>query len=249
MAEAIYAPSWKKRLWYLSLTPAERWEASRASKVVAVSACTGQFVQGIDLVIPNSVDTEVFCPGSNLNHQHRHNHPAILFVGTLSGRKRGQMLFDLFLNQVRPALPDAELWMVAERNIQAPGVACFMNPDERALADLYRRAWVFCLPSTYEGFGIPYIEAMACGTPVVATPNAGARELLEEGKWGILAQPFELGLTLLSLLKDPHRRRSLAQLGLQRAKVFAQDRVVDAYEELFASMVYSKNQHNVGREA
>lgn len=249
LAEAIHAPTWKRRLWYLSLTLSELREVSRASKVVAVSACTGQFVQGIDLVIPNSVDTELFSPGPNLNHQHRHNHPAILFVGTLSGRKRGQMLLDLFQNQIRPALPKAELWMVAERKIQAPGVVCFMNPDERALADLYRRAWVFCLPSTYEGFGIPYIEAMACGTPVVATPNAGARELLEEGKWGVLAQPFELGSTLLSLLNDPHRRRSLAQRGLQRAKAFAQDRVVDAYEELFASMVNSKSQHNEGRGA
>jgi len=249
LAEAIYASTWKKRLWYLSLTPVELWEASKASKVVAVSACTRQFVQGIDHVIPNSVDTEVFCPGPHLKYQLRPNHPTILFVGTLSGRKRGQMLLDLFQNQVRPALPNAELWIVAERNIQAPGVVCFMNPDERALADLYRRAWVFCLPSTYEGFGIPYIEAMACGTPVVATPNAGARELLEDGKWGILAHPSELGTTLLSLLNDQARRCSLAQLGLQRAEAFAQDRVVDAYEELFASMVNSKSQHNEGRGA
>ena len=248
-AEAIHAPTWKKRLWYLSLTPIELWEVSIASKVVAVSACTGQFVQGIEHVIPNSVDTEVFCPGPNLKYQHRHNHPAILFVGTLSGRKRGQMLLDLFQNQIRPALPEAELWMVSERNVQAPAVFSFVNPSESDLADLYRRAWVFCLPSTYEGFGIPYIESMACGTPVVATPNAGARELLEDGKWGVLAHPSELGTTLLSLLNDQARRCSLAQLGLQRAKAFAQDRVVDAYEELFTSMVNSKSQHNEGRGA
>ncbi len=249
LAEAIHAPTWKRRLWYLSLTPVERWEASKASKVVAVSACTGQFVQGIDHVIPNSVDTEVFSPRPNLNHQHRHSHPVILFVGTLAGRKQGQMLLDLFQNRIRPALPKAELWIVAERNIQAPGVVCFMNPDERALADLYRRAWVFCLPSTYEGFGIPYIEAMACGTPVVATPNAGARELLEDGKWGVLAHQSELGTTLLSLLNNQARRCSLAQLGLKRAEAFTQDRVVDAYETLFASIVNSKSQHNEERGA
>lgn len=240
-AEAVHAPTWKRRLWYLSLTPAELWEASRATKVVAVSAGTRQFVPGIDLVIPNSVDFRVFCPGPNLNHHLRHSYPVILFVGTLAGRKRGQMLLELFQDEIRPALPKAELWMVAERNIQAPGVVCFMNPDDSALADLYRRAWVFCLPSTYEGFGIPYIEAMASGTPVVATPNSGARELLEDGKWGALARPSELGPTLLSLLNDHQRRRNMAQLGLQRAEAFAQDRIVDAYEALFASLVNGEN--------
>lgn len=249
LAEAIHATSWKRRLWYLSVTPAELWEAARATRVVAVSAGTRQYASGIDLVIPNSVDGQVFRPGPDLNDHLRHRHPVVLFVGTLAGRKRGHMLLEIFRSQIRPALPDAELWMVAERKVQAPGVVCFVNPDESALADLYRRAWVFCLPSTYEGFGIPYIEAMACGTPVVATPNAGARELLEDGRWGILAQSSELGSILLSLLNDPPRRRSLAQLGLQRAEAFAQDRVVDAYEDLFVRTVDSESRRNDGREA
>ena len=105
LAEAIHAPTWKKRLWYLSLIPAELWEASRASKVVAVSAGTGQFMQrhrSCHSQFSGQQKSSVL--DSNLNHQHRHNHPAILFVGTLSGRKRGQMLLDLFQNQVRPAL-------------------------------------------------------------------------------------------------------------------------------------------------
>ena len=154
------------------------------------------------------------------------------------------MLLELFQSQIRPALPKAELWMVAEKTVQAPGVVYFENPNEDSLADLYRRSWVFCLPSTYEGFGIPYAEAMACGTPVVATPNAGARELLEDGKWGVLAQPTELGSELLSLLKDQPRRHSLALGGLERAQAFAQDRVVDAYESLFASTDDSECQRN-----
>lgn len=240
LAEAIHATTWKRRLWYLTVTPSELWEAAIATRVVADSVKTRQYAPGVEIVIPNSVNPQVFCPGPGLNQHLRHRHPAILFVGTLAGRKRGQMLLELFQTQIQPALPDAELWIVAERDVQAPGVVCFRNPDEQALADLYRRAWVFCLPSTYEGFGIPYIEAMACGTPVVATPNAGARELLEDGKWGVLAQPSELGSTLVSLLNDQPRRRSLAQNGLERAEAFAQDRVVDAYEALFASTVNSE---------
>ena len=236
-AEAIHATTWKRRLWYLSLTPAELWEAAKATRVVAVSAGTRQYAPGIDLVIPNSVDGQVFYPGPGLNEHLRHCHPSILFVGTLAGRKRGRMLLELFQSQIRPALPDAELWMVAEQSVQAPGVVCFPTPDEQALADLYRRAWVFCLPSTYEGFGIPYIEALACGTPVVATPNAGAREVLEEGRWGILASPTELGAALLSLLQDIPLRQRLAQQGLERVAVFQQTRVVDSYESFFEETV------------
>lgn len=248
-AEAIHATTWKRRLWYLSLTPTEHWEVARSTRVVAVSAGTRHYAPGIDLVIPNSVDGRVFFSEPNLNHSIKHPHPAILFVGTMAGRKRGQMLLELFQNQVRPALPNAELWMVAERDVQAPGVICCQNPDENELADLYRRAWVFCLPSTYEGFGIPYVEAMACGTPVVATPNAGARELLEDGKWGVLAQPSELGSTILSLLNDQQRLLYLARLGLQRAEAFAQDKVVDAYEALFASTIKNPRKRNNGRAA
>ncbi len=239
-AEAIFATSWKRRLWYLTLTPGERWEAARATSVVAVSAATRQFAPNIDLVIPNSFDHKVFYPGSKLNHLLRHPRPAILFVGTTGGRKRGKLLLDIFHDQIRPALPETELWMVAERSVQASGVTSFHNPSDDALADLYRRAWVFCLPSAYEGFGIPYIEAMACGTPVVATPNAGARELLEDGRCGLLARPAELGSGLLALLNDPALRHILAQRGLERAQAFSQERVVDAYESLFASLVDSQ---------
>lgn len=248
LGEALHAISWKRRLWYLTLTPSELWEAARATRVVSVSANTKRYVPGTELVIPNSVNRDVFCPGPHLNRHFRHRHPAILFVGTLAGRKRGQMLLELFQSQIRPALPEAELWMVAERNVQAPGIVCFQNPDENALADLYRRAWVFCLPSTYEGFGIPYIEALACGTPIVATPNAGARELLEDGKWGVLAPETELGPTLLSLLNDAPRRESLAMRGLERAEAFALDQVVDAYEALFASLLNSEEERSYRRE-
>ena len=233
MAEAIYAPTWKRKLWYLSFVPRELLEAAKADVVVSDSVETRRHMPGIDHIIPNSVDPEVFFADDSSPS----THPSILFVGTMGGRKRGRMLLDIFQSQIRPALPGAELWLVAERSAVGPGVVCFRKPDEHALADLYRRAWLFCLPSTYEGFGIPYIEAMACGTPVVATPNVGARELLEDGRWGVLASPEDLGSTLLSLLQDTGERQRLAQLGLERAAAFLQDLVVDAYESLFETLV------------
>ncbi len=233
LAEAIHSPTWKRRLWYLSFVPRELWEAAKADVVISNIATTGRQVPGIDHVIPVSVDRRIFYTDDSPKSAN----PSILFVGTMGGRKRGQKLLEIFQAKIRPALPGAELWLVADQRVNAPGVVSIHKPDDRNLADLYRRAWILCLPSTYEGFGIPYIEAMACGTPVVATPNDGARALLEDGKWGHLADFEDLGSTLLSLLQDEPRRLRMAELGLQRADDFTQDRVADAYESIFTSLI------------
>lgn len=62
------------------------------------------------------------------------------------------------------------------------------------------------MPSSYEGFGVPYIEAMACGTPVVATVNDGANEVLSGGAFGKLCQDMDLGNVLLDMLKSSEAR-------------------------------------------
>jgi glycosyltransferase involved in cell wall biosynthesis len=232
LAEAIHAPAVRRKLWYLTFAPRETWEAAKADITVAVSESTRRYIPFIDFVIPNPVDLSIFHPGTESVRA-----PAILFVGTLGGRKRGQMLVDTFLSHVRPAVPNAELWLVADRPLDAPGVVSFLQPDESALADLYRRASIFCLPSRYEGFGIPYIEAMASGTPVVATPNPGANEVLGNGSWGVIAPAAHLGETLVSLLQDAEARWRWSVLGLQRAADFKLDTVVDAYESLFRDVI------------
>ncbi len=139
LAEAIHAPTWRRKLWYLTFAPREVWEAAKADVTVAVSAGTRRYIPFVDRVIPNPVDHAIFHPAQPSGFQPAVA-PAILFVGTLSGRKRGQMLVDIFQSQVRPAIPDAELWLVAERPVHAPGVTSYQQPDETALADLYRRA-------------------------------------------------------------------------------------------------------------
>ncbi len=68
------------------------------------------------------------------------------------------------------------------------GVTVLGRLSDDELADEYGRAWVFCLPSSYEGFGIPYAEAMTAGLPVVATPNVGARYVTDEGAVGSLVE-------------------------------------------------------------
>jgi glycosyltransferase involved in cell wall biosynthesis len=162
--------------------------------------------------------------------------PTILFVGTWSGRKRGALLGRAFADHVLPRHPTAELVMVSDRVEPAPGVRWVDRPSDEELRALYRAAWVFCLPSAYEGLGIPYLEAMAAGTPVVATPNPGAGHLLGGGA-GVLATPDRLGEVLADLLGDPARRRELSHRGLERAGEYDWDTVCDQYERAYRAAI------------
>jgi glycosyltransferase involved in cell wall biosynthesis len=96
---------------------------------------------------------------------------------------------------------------------------------------------VFCLPSSYEGFGIPYAEAMASRLPVVATPNPGSRFVTDEGRAGVLVDDDSLGAELLALLRDEQRRGDLATRGLERSRDFTLDRVATAYEKLYRDVL------------
>lgn len=160
-------------------------------------------------------------------------HPTILFVGTWHGRKRGRVLAEAFANDVRPRLPDAELWMVSDEVVPGPGISWIRRPSDEELARLYRAAWVLCLPSAYEGLGIPYLEAMAAGTPVLATPNAGAEHILRSGRDGRIVELDRLGAELVRLLADPAARDTLGRRGRLRAEDFSWSRVCAAHEEAY----------------
>lgn len=113
------------------------------------------------------------------------------------------------------------------------GVRALGRLSDEELADEYRRAWVFCLPSTYEGFGIPYAEAMTSGLPVVATPNVGARYVTDEGRYGLLAELDKLGDRLVEVLTDSGLRERLGVLARQRSAEFDLGRVASAYERVY----------------
>jgi len=195
---------------------------------VATSENTRRDIPRIQHVIPCGVDMSAFSPTED-----KSPHPTLLFVGTMHSRKRGQMLLDLFKTQIKPAVPDAEFWAVCEDKIEGEGVRCFGRIPTEELTDLFRRAWVFSLPSTYEGFGVPYIEAMASGTPVVASPNVGAREVLQEGKSGLVVKDEDLASEIIRVLTDSVLRQQLREAGLRRAQYYRWDKVCEQYEALY----------------
>jgi phosphatidyl-myo-inositol alpha-mannosyltransferase len=147
------------------------------------------------------------------------------------------VLAQAFADEVRPRVPEAELLMVSDEAAPALGLTWIARPSDDELRRLYRRAWVLCLPSAYEGLGIPYLEAMGAGTPVVATPNPGAEYLLRSGRDGRIVEVERLGEELVRLLTDPTARQALAQAGRRRAEDFCWAAVCDAYEAAYRDAI------------
>jgi glycosyltransferase involved in cell wall biosynthesis len=215
-----------------------------ADRTVLISPKTRRWTPWVRTVIPNGVDASRFGVRGP-----KADRPTVLFVGTWAGRKRGALLVDAFERGVVPRVPDAELRMVTQDAPAdvPPGVTVLGRVSDAELVREYASAWIFCLPSTYEGFGIPYAEAMTAGLPVVATPNVGARYVTEEGSAGVLVDPDELGTAVADLLLDPERRERLGRLGRERAEAFDLERVTSAYEEIYRSARGSRRSRRPGR--
>ncbi len=231
-AEAVHIRGARERTRMVALGVTEVAAAAVADATVAVSENTRRWYPWIRRVIPNGVDLDRFAPSGP-----RESMPTVLFVGTYGRRKRGRLLMEQFRTVVRPAIPDAQLWMVCDDAPAEPGVEVLGRLTDDELADRYRRAWVFCLPSSYEGFGVPYIEAMASGTPVVATPNVGAREVLAGGEYGVISDADDLGSSIVRLLRSDAERATLADRGRRRAAIYAWPVVAGAYRELYAELL------------
>lgn len=238
LAEAWFngarAGSPKRLLLHLYFYAMELVADLRADCVVGVSAGTGRFYPRMHAVIPNGIDVARLAAAAAAAT--KSEAPSVLFIGELDSRKRGRWLVDVFLRDIRPRIPAAELWLVSPDRVAASasdGVLHCGTPDDAALAALLARAWVMCLPSVYEGFGRPYAEAMAACTVAAATPNPGADDVLDQGRAGVIAKDTVLGQTLADVLTDAHARDHFIAIGRQRAQAYAWPRVAEAYERMY----------------
>ena len=201
-----------------------------SDKVVTLSAAVGPQTSRIyntACLVNNGVNLNRFHPGTKTDT------PSILFVGTWKGRKRGRFLFEAFVDEVLPQIPEATLYMVVDECPDHSQVVQVDRPTDEELATLYRRAWVFAYPSIYEGFGIPYIEAMASGTAVLCSPNDGAEYVLDGGTYGSVCEDENFGLNLIRLLKNKTHRENLVARGLERARSFSWENVAEQHEKLY----------------
>lgn len=165
----------------------------------------------------------------------------LIYVGGISPHKNLEMLVDVFSRLVqRPACSDLKLLLVGDCrkdvfyssfsrisgmvNARGQSGSIFFTdyvPDEE-LVHLYNGALALVFPSLEEGFGLPAVEAMACGTPVIASNAGSLPETVGEG--GLFFDPRaaeELEAALLRVLDDEDLRRELSARALRRAGQFS----------------------------
>jgi glycosyltransferase involved in cell wall biosynthesis len=188
-------------------------------------------------VIHPGVDLKAFAPGP------RAPEPTVFCAADAAEpRKRVDLLVRAFRRVCRER-PAARLLVSRPRDPAAAqrladgGVELVDVDDRAALADAYRAAWVAALPSRGEAFGLVLVEALACGTPVVATARDGMREIVDRDGIGRLFDGGEEELAralveALDLSSDP----AAATACRARAEDFSSDRCTDQYEALYREL-------------
>jgi glycosyltransferase involved in cell wall biosynthesis len=208
--------------------------ARRASAVVAVSERTKRDaveLYGLDpskvTVTPHGVDPS-FSPGSDGERGY------VLFVGAVQARKDPLAALAAARENDLPLVvagPEKEPSVADELRRGGADVRGWVSQDD--LVELYRGAAALVLPSRHEGFGIPVIEAMASGTPVVLSDDPALREIA--GDAAAYATDGDYGAALRTALAEHDR---LAAAGMERARSFtwaeSARRTVDVYRRVLA---------------
>jgi glycogen synthase len=229
---------------------AERLAVERAERVIAVSAQMRADILThfrVDpervVVIHNGVDAEAFRRTDRREALARHavREPYVLFVGRISEQKG---IFPLL--EAARALPEDVSLVLCASSPDTPELLARLEaavtgrPRVRwinamlpvaEVVELYSHAALFVCPSIYEPFGLINLEAMACGTPVVATRVGGIPEVVVDGETGWLVPPGDpaaLAEALRGALGDPVRARRMGEAGRRRVEAhFSWDRIAD----------------------
>jgi len=230
----------------------------RASRIIAVSQNTRddlikylKIPDGKISVIYNGVNHNIF----KLYNTKLLDKPYILYVGAERPRKNLERLFEAFA-ELKTGFPELRLVKVGPsgrsqrfrrdtmRKLASLGITqevIFVNHvSELDLAYYYSSAALLAYPSLYEGFGLPPLEAMACGCPVVTSNNSSLPEVV--GEAGIMVDPHNtdsLTQAMRQVLTDSELRDNMIRKGLEQSKRFSWEKTaeqtLEVYEKVGAS--------------
>ena len=236
-------PTHEGRMWRRRRLESTQRAVAGCDVTVALSRSAADAFKrwlGVDArVIHPGVDLEAFAPGSG-----RAPEPTIVCAAAIDAdRKRVPLLVRAF-ERVRRERPDARLLLNKPRDprlagpLLGPGVELVDLDDREALAGAYRRSWVSALASTGEAFGLVLAEALACGTPVVATRAGGLSEIVDRDTVGRLFDGDERDqatalLETLELVDD----NGTAAACRARAEDFSTERTAEEYVALYRELL------------
>ncbi|HWE32329.1 MAG TPA: glycosyltransferase family 4 protein [Solirubrobacteraceae bacterium] len=174
-----------------------RWiDVYSAMSRTAVTALADAYGRSDGVVVPGGVDMDRFRPAAS-----RSPAPAILFSGAITERRKGVPVLLEALPLIARGEPEVELWLsgpgdpaellrdtpdATRERVRALGLGDSERQHER-----YGSAWITCLPSVNDSFGMALLESLACGTPLVTTTDGAPKELVAEHVTGELCAPHD----------------------------------------------------------
>lgn len=230
--------------------------AHRARRVIAISESGRSEICDLLGIAPDKIDvalpgvTQDFCPlpaeqVSRFRIEHRLPERFILYVGTIEPRKNLDTLLKAYAQlpgrrEVKLVLAGGRGWQSERLSalIEKTGLAQdvlmvgYVSNDELPL--WYNTSEVFVYPSVYEGFGMPVLEAMACGRPTIVSDSSSLPEVV--GSSGILVPPADTAAwsdALSTLLANPTLRADLSDRGQERARQFTWENTAKATVEAY----------------
>lgn len=228
----------------------ERLAVQRADVVVATSQYSRSRIieaYGIPaekiVIVPELIDLRSWEDGVGHADGALADPPAILTVAHMYPRKNLGVLLAAYVRLREAGIP-FQGWVVGDGPCRrawerlrdsldlGERVTFLGTISRRDLMERYKRAAIFCLPSRQEGFGIVFLEAMACSKPVVAARAAAVPETVVDGETGFLVEPDDpegLARALAILLSDPDCRRAVGEGGRLRVDQYRADRVAESF--------------------
>lgn len=235
-----------------------RWAYRRAIKTLVVSEFTRWQIEqsGVRLhgcaIVPVGVDTEVFTGG--IATERPVLFPYILSVGALKNRKGFHISIPAF-SLIARDFPNLKYLIIGNQELSSyvrkirslikelgleDRVILIEKVSDAELVRYYRSAALFVLtpvttPDAFEGFGMVYLEAGACGKPVIGTYHSGAEAAIIDEYNGLLAQPEpkEISMAMKKILRDEYLSKTLGDHGIQRAAEFTWANVAHLYLKNF----------------
>ncbi|HMH84271.1 MAG TPA: glycosyltransferase family 4 protein [Gemmatimonadales bacterium] len=187
-------------------------------------------------IIPNGVDTSFFRPNGRRPTDALTDRPRLLFLGRIEPRNGLGTLLDA-LPRILARYPTTLLTVAGdgpwrryyERRARELGASVrFVGQVFHDRPAYYGSADLYLCPTTIASFGVTLLEAMACGTPMVVSDNAGFRSVIDGGAEAVLLpkdDPRAWADTTIALLADPERRAAMGLAGLAKAARFAWPRI------------------------